>query len=181
MASKKVQPTIFFLKMSCTKSGKWQLLSYSSFLCVLHCRLVVCCTYVFLLFRFFPVIVDVIPSVLVCNPDLFSLYRFMTFEQRYTTCTVAFIEMKIVSCYLCNVFPSSIQTVEIPTSTRQNYVVTNRSNSKMSAFLNLVMSWFSASWSWHFAGKSCYDASDFWQDVGLIEIKRYAIIASIGP
>ena len=29
----------FFLKMSCTKSWKWQLLSYSLFLCVLHCHL----------------------------------------------------------------------------------------------------------------------------------------------
>ena len=39
----------------------------------------------FCFFRCFPLIVDVFPSVLVCNPDLFSLNRFMTFEQRYTT------------------------------------------------------------------------------------------------
>ena len=79
----------FFIKISCTKPGKWQLLSYSSFLCVLHCRFVFCCTSLFLLFRCFPLIVDVFTSVLVGNPDLFSLNRFMTFEQRYTT--VAFI------------------------------------------------------------------------------------------
>ena len=44
---------------------------------------------VFLLFRCFLLIVDVFPSVLVCNPDLFSFNRFLTFEQRYTT--VAFM------------------------------------------------------------------------------------------
>ena len=27
-------------------------------------------------------------SILVCNPDLFSLNRFMTFEQRYTTIAI---------------------------------------------------------------------------------------------
>ena len=42
-----------------------------------------------LVFRCFPLTVDVFPSVLVCDPDLFSLDRFMTIEQRYTT--VAFI------------------------------------------------------------------------------------------
>ena len=74
----------FFLKMSCTKSRKWQLLSYSSFLCVLQCRFFFCyCKSVFLLFVYS--IVDVFTSVLVCNPDLFSLNRFMTFEQRYTS------------------------------------------------------------------------------------------------
>ena len=54
------------------------------------CYIVVFCyTSMFLLFRCFPLIVDVFPSILVCNPILFSLNRFMTFEQRYTT--VAFI------------------------------------------------------------------------------------------
>ena len=75
----------FFLKMFCTKLGKWRLLSYSPFLCVLHCRLFFCCTLVFLLFRCFPLIFDAFPSVLVCNPDLLFLNRFMTFERRYTT------------------------------------------------------------------------------------------------
>ena len=43
------------------------------------------CISVFLLFRCFPLIVDVFRSVLVCNLDLFSLNRFMTFGQWYTT------------------------------------------------------------------------------------------------
>ena len=30
-------------------------------------------------------VVDVFPSDLVCNPDMFSLNRFMTFEHWYTT------------------------------------------------------------------------------------------------
>ena len=42
-----------------------------------------CCSVVFLS------IDDMFPSVLVCNPNLFSLIRFFTFENRYTT--VAFI------------------------------------------------------------------------------------------
>ena len=42
------------------------------------------CTSVLLVFRCFPLIVAVFPSVLLCNLDLFSLNRFMTFEQRYT-------------------------------------------------------------------------------------------------
>ena len=60
-----------------------QLLSYSLFLCV-------CCIVFYFLFQSFccfhcfPLIVDVFPSGLVCNLDLFSLNRFMTFEQRYT-------------------------------------------------------------------------------------------------
>ena len=58
----------------CPKWAKRKL-SYSSFLCVLHCRLFFGCTSVFLLFRCFPLKVDVFPSVLVCNPDLFSLNR----------------------------------------------------------------------------------------------------------
>ena len=41
------------------------------------------CTLVFLLFRCFP-------SVLVCNPDLFSLNLFMIFEKRYTTFALIF-------------------------------------------------------------------------------------------
>ena len=71
------------------------MLSYSSFLCVLQCRLFCfffcffCCTLVFLLFCCFPLIFDVLSSVLVCDPDLFSQNRFMTLQQRYTT--VAFI------------------------------------------------------------------------------------------
>ena len=44
----------------------------------------------------FPLIFDVFPSFLVCNPDLFSLNRFMTFEQRYTT--VAFISLFSILC-----------------------------------------------------------------------------------
>ena len=38
-----------------------------------------------LMFCSFPPIVDVFSSVLVCNPDLFSHNRFMTFKTRYTT------------------------------------------------------------------------------------------------
>ena len=75
----------FYIRMPCTKSGKWPLLYYSSFLCVLHFNVV------FLLCRS-SLILDAFPSVLVCNPDLVFLYRFMNFEQRYTT--VAFIEAK---------------------------------------------------------------------------------------
>ena len=73
MPQNQVQPTIFFLKMSCTKSGKWSLLYYSSFLCVLHFNVV------FLLYLSSTNIFDVFPSVLVCNPDLFfsqSIYEF---------------------------------------------------------------------------------------------------------
>lgn len=62
------------------RSWKWQLLSYSSCLYVLPCRLifvhfsvsVFCC---------FPLIVDVSHSVLDCNPDLFlfqTIYDFRT-------------------------------------------------------------------------------------------------------
>ena len=49
-----------------------------------------CCTSVFLLFRFLLIIIDVFPSVLVFNPDLFTLYQFMTFEQRYSTVALIF-------------------------------------------------------------------------------------------
>ena len=34
----------------------------------------------------FPLLVDVFTSVSVCNPDLFSLNRFMTFKQLYYCC-----------------------------------------------------------------------------------------------
>ena len=74
--------TLFFLKMSCTKLGKWQLLSYSLFLCV--CYIVVWFLLqfsVFVLFSFF----SFYSFCRVSGPDLFSLNRFMTFEQRYTT------------------------------------------------------------------------------------------------
>ena len=79
-----VQPTIVYLKMSCTKSGKWPLLYFSSFLCVLYFNVV------FLLCRS-SLIFDAFPSVLVCDSDFFFffLYRFMNSEQRYTT--VAFL------------------------------------------------------------------------------------------
>lgn len=39
---------------------------------------------VFPLFRFFPIILDVFPSVLVCDSDLLPLNRFMIIKQRYT-------------------------------------------------------------------------------------------------
>ena len=67
-----VQST-FFLKMTGTKSGIWQLLSNSSFLFI----------------RCISLIVDVFLSVLVCSQDLISLNQSMTIEQRYTT--VAFV------------------------------------------------------------------------------------------
>ena len=80
----------FFRKMPCIKSGKWPLLHYSSFMCVLHFGVVS------LLCRC-SLILDTFPSVLVCNPHLFFLYRFKNFEQRYTT--VAFMY-----AYICNYF-----------------------------------------------------------------------------
>ena len=55
------------------------------YLCVALSFWYFCCISVFLFFGCFPLIVDVFTSVLVCNSDLFSLNRFMTFEQRYTT------------------------------------------------------------------------------------------------
>ena len=55
----------------------------SSFLCVLHFGVVSLLCRSSLIF-------DTFPSVLVFNPDLFFLYRFMNFEQRYTT--IAFIK-----------------------------------------------------------------------------------------
>ena len=65
-----------FLQMSCTKSGKWPLLYYSSVLCVLHFRVV------FLLCRSSPLIFDVFRSVLDSNITGFvfsqSLYEFWT-------------------------------------------------------------------------------------------------------
>ena len=70
----------FFLKMSCSKSGIRQLLSKSSFLCMLA----------FLLHFSVPV-VPLFSSYSWCvttgfcfNPDLFSLNRLMTYEFRYT-------------------------------------------------------------------------------------------------
>ena len=48
-----------------------------------------CCTSVLLLFLYFPLLIDVFPSILVFNPDLFSLNKLMAFEHRYTV--VAFI------------------------------------------------------------------------------------------
>ena len=70
----------FYLKMPCTKSGKWAWLYYSSSLCVLHFNVV------FLLCRS-SLILDKFPSVLVCISDLFFLYRFINFEQWYSTVT----------------------------------------------------------------------------------------------
>ena len=75
----------------CTKPGKWPLLYYRSFLCVLHFNVV------FLLCRS-SLIIDAFPSDLVGNSDLFFLYRVMNFEQRYTTvafiwCAVHFAEL----------------------------------------------------------------------------------------
>ena len=60
--------------MSCTKSGKWQLLSYSSFLC--DCRLVFSCT--FSVVSLFSSYIWLFPSVSVCYPDLYSIYDFRT-------------------------------------------------------------------------------------------------------
>ena len=75
--------------MSCTKSGKWQLLFYSSFLCV-------ALTFFFLLLHFNVSVVLLFSSydwcVYLCFslwPGFISLNRLMTFEQRYNT--VAFI------------------------------------------------------------------------------------------
>ena len=36
-------------------------------------------------FRYFQLVVDVFPSVLVCDPDMFSLNRCIAIEQRYAT------------------------------------------------------------------------------------------------
>ena len=63
----------------------------------IRCYHIVCC-YVFwclflLHFRvpvvpLFYLLVDVFPSVIVCYPDLISVNRFITFEQRYTTVAI---------------------------------------------------------------------------------------------
>ena len=71
---------LFFLKMSCSKSGILQLLSNSSCLCLWQGRLFIVA--LVLLFRCFLLKVDAFSSV--CNPDFFSLDQFITFEQRYT-------------------------------------------------------------------------------------------------
>ena len=76
MPQHQVQATILFLKMSCTKLGKWLLLYHSSFLCVLHFDVV------FLLCCSSPLIFDAFPSVLVCNPDLFFINRFRALSQK---------------------------------------------------------------------------------------------------
>ena len=59
------------------------------------CYITVCCLLHFsvMLFRCFPLIVDVFLSVLVCNPNLFSLNRFMTFEQRYSSVALIYVEI----------------------------------------------------------------------------------------
>ena len=65
---------IFFHEMPCTKSGKWPLLHYSSFQCVLRFGVVSLLCRSSLIF-------DTFSSVLVCNPDLFfflSIYEFWT-------------------------------------------------------------------------------------------------------
>ena len=59
---------------------------FSSDLCLVR----FCVCYILLLCRCSPLIFNAFPSVLACNLDLFFLfYRYMSFEQRYTT--VAFI------------------------------------------------------------------------------------------
>lgn len=73
---KQVQPTILSIQMSNTNSGIWQLLSYSSFLCMFHWRLFWCST-VLLLFRCF-LIVDVFLSIKF-ETRVCSLNQFTTF------------------------------------------------------------------------------------------------------
>ena len=66
---------VVILMLYLTKSGKWPLLYYSSFLCVLHFNIV------FLLCRCSPLLFDAFHSVLVCNPDFIfsqSIYEFRT-------------------------------------------------------------------------------------------------------
>ena len=76
LASHKIRFNLpFILEISCTKSGLCHRLSYSSFLFVF---IVVWFFVVLLLLRCFPLIIDVFPSVLVCKPDLFSIYDFRT-------------------------------------------------------------------------------------------------------
>ena len=76
-----IQP-FFVLAMCCAKSCILQLLSNSSFLCrlafvLLHVSVPVVSLHSSLSWC--------VPSVLVCNPDLFSLNRFMTLEHRCIT------------------------------------------------------------------------------------------------
>ena len=53
--------------------------------CYLIVRFCVCCILVFLFCRCSPLIFDVFPQVLVCNPDLFFSQSIYIFEQRYTS------------------------------------------------------------------------------------------------
>ena len=85
--------TIFLIKMSCTKSGKWPLLNYSSFLCVLHFNVV------FLLSRS-SLIFDVFPSVLVCYPDLFFSRSIYEFRPAVYYCCL-YLEAKTNMCLSC--------------------------------------------------------------------------------
>ena len=82
--------SIHYLLLKCPvpdqENGSCNLIVRFCVCCFVVC---LCCISVFLLFLCFPLIVDVFPSVLICNLDLFSLNRVMTFEQLYTT--VAFI------------------------------------------------------------------------------------------
>ena len=79
----------------------WLLLYHSSCMCVLHFSVV------FLWCRTFPLIFDVFPSVLVCNPNLFFfLNPFMNFEQRYTT--VVFIYSYLCFCCLVGTLTCSV-------------------------------------------------------------------------
>lgn len=77
--------------MSCKISEIWQLLYTVRFYvswCLLFCNLV------FLLFRCYPLIIDVFPMILVCYQDLFLLNRHMTISKRYTTFAFIFVDCK---------------------------------------------------------------------------------------
>ena len=77
MPQNQVQPTIFFIKCPVPSQVNGN--------CYIIVRFrVLYFGVVFLLCRS-SLIFDTFPSVLVCNPDLFFLYRFINFEQRYTT------------------------------------------------------------------------------------------------
>ena len=65
------------------------------------------CTSVFLLFRCILLIVDVILSVLFCNPALFSLNWFILFEQRNTNVAFIYCSNYLISLHFQSALPTN--------------------------------------------------------------------------
>ena len=78
------------------------LLYYSSFLCVLHLNAV------HLLCRTSPLIFDVFPSVLVCNPELFFSQSIYEFRTAVFYCCLS-ISIKDTFCYQIQIIRTKLK------------------------------------------------------------------------